>query len=340
MADSISYEFSSLSIKNAEFVTQTGVLKAGDIKVSFARYSPSSGGFSVDDTVLNRTLDTVRLAPVWRMVCNQEITLRTQQECDEVYLRPGYKRFCVNLSDEIVLKSFAKGITFISRGALGNLHRVALEIALGGPTKVFAKQSRYDLSIFLNEWRSETIYRSFFDSSKGGVFNEELQASGLKEVFQKAVSYQERQSDKGENFRFAVKAFIDARSACASYTIQMLAALQFLEWLDGETTMKPHKMAEKFGIPPKAAKAILILRNEFFHNPKQKASNVNLLLSVEKAGEAFEACGIDIQGLGGGSRNSAVLNYVVSLAGYLLMREIGADVVPTFFIPGHGEYTP
>ena len=334
------YDDTLISIINAEFVTQTGVIKADEINVSFAVNSPTGRGFSVYDSMLNRTFDAIRLAPIWRFVCNGEIGFQTQQEVFETFLRPGYDIHPVNLDSDIVLKGSAKGVNFISPREFDPLTRISLELALGGPIKIFAKQAGNDLFVRLNEWRADTKFRNFFDASEKGFLSLDKQAAGIKEIFHKAVAYQERQPDKGDNFRFAVEAFVRARSTNSGFIVQMLAALQLFEWLDQEKTINHKKMARLFGIQEDVSKAIMLMRNEVFHNTKDETSRVNLLVSVQKAGEAFQSCGIKIEVLGRGSRDTAVLNYVVSLAGYLLMREIGADVVPTFFIPGHGEFTP
>ena len=334
------YDETVISIRNAEFVTQTGVIKADEINISFAVNSLTGRGNSIYDSVLNQTFDAIRFAPIWRFVCNGEIGFQTQEQGYETYLRPGCDIHPIELESNIVLKGSTKGINFISRREFDSSTRISLELALGGPIKIFAKQADQDLLIRLNEWRADTKFRTFFDASENGFFNRDKQAEGIKEIFQKTVAYQQRQPDKGENFRFAVEAFVKARSANSGFIVQMLATLQLLEWLDHEKTINHKKMAELFGIREDVSKAIMIIRNEFFHNPRDATSRVNLLKTVRKAGEAFENCGFDVERLGKGNRDTAVLNYVVSLAGYLLLKEIGADVVPTFYIPGHGEFTP
>lgn len=336
----LEYDETIISIRNCEFVTQTGVIKSDEINISFAINSPTRRGYSIYDSVLNQTFDAIRLAPIWRFVCNDGIRFQTQEQGYETYLRPGCDIHPIELESDIVLKGSAKGINFISRREFDSLTRISLEMALGGPIKIFAKQDGQDLLIRLNEWCADTKFRTFFDASEDGFLKLDKQAEGIKEIFQKTGAYQKCQPDKGENFRFAVEAFVKARSTNSGFIVQMLAALQLLEWLDQEKTINHKKMADLFGIREDVSRAIMLMRNEVFHNPKDETSRVNLLISVQRAGVAFQECGIDVDVLGKGNRDTAVLNYVVSLAGYLLLREIGADVVPTFFIPGHGEFTP
>lgn len=334
----IKYDADSVSIRNATFVTQTGLIAAQEVITSFAVYSPTFGGSNISDSALSRTFDAVRLAPVWRFICNEEIVLKAEREGFETYLRPGCDFFPIDLSDDVVLKGSKKGISFLSEQDFDNQKRIALELALGGPIKIFARQVGCNLSIRLNEWCSSSKFRSFFDRSKHGVRDRDKEAAGFQEIYRKALIYQAAQADGGENFRYAVEAFIKTRSSDSGFVVQMLGAVQMLEWLDRETTIKHQKLAERFGISEAIAKAIMVLRNEFFHNPKDETSRKNLLVSVRKAGEVFQANGLDVDSLGNGNRDTAVLNYVVSLAGCLLMREIAADVTPTLFIPGHGEF--
>ena len=338
--ETLKYDANSISIRNTYFVTQTGRITAEEVITSFAVYSPTFGGGDIRDSALNRTFDAVRLAPIWRFVCNGEIVFKTEKEAYETYLRPGCDIFPVELSDDVVLKGSKNGINFLSEQDFDNSNQLALELALGGPVNIFARQAEYDLSIRLNEWCSNFKFRALFDRSENGIRDRDQEAAGLKEIYKKALRYQAAQADGGENFRYAVEAFIKSRSSDSGFIVQMLGAVQMLEWLDKEKTIKHQKMASRFGIPVGIAKAIMLLRNDLFHNPQNTSSKINLLESVRKAGGALKEAGVDIDLFGHGKPDTAVLNYVISLAGYLLLKEIEADVVPTFFIPGHGAFKP
>lgn len=331
---------SQISLRNVVIVTQIGVLSSKQITPSFAVFKPQFGGASSDDTFMNRALDIVSLAPVWRFVCNDELVFDASNENSEVYLRPGVEIRPISLSSNITLQGCVHGISWCSSEEFADAQKVALEIALGGPIRIFAKQNGKKMSLRLNEWQTQTNFRALFEVTKDGWLSHDLKAEGMKEVFCKVIEYQENQADGGENFRYAVEAFINSRSSSGSFVIQLIGALQLLEWIDKEVTLNHKVFSEKFAISIDLAKAIMILRNEFFHNPCDGTSRINLLKSVQKAGCAFESSGLDIRRLGDGNVERAVLNYVVSLAGYLLIREVSADVTPVKFIPGHGAFEP
>ena len=330
-----------ITFQNLMFPTQTGELRAGELRVSFARSRPHMGGMDVTDTVVARTFDFLSLAPVWRFACNEPVEFITTNVAEEVFLRPGKRSFSrVDLDCGGQLIGADHGMCVVNCPDFGEAHKTALELAVGCPLQECARQSGNRLTLWLSSWKAGGNFCPLFDAATdGGFVSNEKREAGIMEVYRAALSFQQQQPDFGRAFRLAIASYLQSRSFQIGYTLRMLAVMHLLEWLDGANTLDARVLVRTFGLKDGVAKAVMVLRNQVSHNHHDAAKRTDLLTSVEKACRAFEKDGIDLAELGQGDRELGLLNYHFSLVGKLLLERIGADVVPVLFLPGYGRFS-
>jgi len=323
----------SLSFRKLVFPSQVGDLTADTIPFAFVKYAPSSGSSSVEDTLIGRSLDQVQLTATWRFVCNTPIQLYSEQKANEVLLRPGIPTWRpVQLACGGTLIGTKYGVSVHECPDFGPPNVTALGLALGCPVQEFARQEGNDICLVLNHWHQSGKPVPFFDASNNGHSDLEQKWDSIAEVYRAALDFQNNQADSGSSFRLAVVAFAEARSLPVGYTLKMLAAMHFLEWLDGETRMDWRVLVREFNLSEPVARAIMILRNEISHN------HVDTQVAVDRACVKFRAAGIDLAGYGPGGESVGLYNYLYSLTGKLLLERIGADVSPVRHLPGYGEF--
>lgn len=327
---------SNLSFRNLVFLSQNGELTADKLQVSFAKYIPSLGGRHVEDCLVGRHLDLVQLSPRWRFVCNTPISLQSSEVSREILFRPGGKKSLhwIDLACGASVQRTDFGICVRNHNTFEEENIQALSLAVGCPLSEFLRQEGNAFRINLNHADQPGDARPLFDHSQNGFSKIEKWWEGVAEVYRAALEFQKKESDGGKQFRLAVQAFLEARSYPAGYTLKILAAMQFLEWLDGRRTIEYGQLARTLGISREVARAVADLRNGFSHNHTHKTL-------IEVADEAYKKllkAGVFPKEKSTDEQHQYLLNFVLSLVGKLLLERIGADVKPVNYIPGFGVF--
>lgn len=330
----------NFAFRNIKFRSQIGELLVDEILPSYASSVPSFGGFDNRSSLPALMFEFVFVAPVWRFVCNDPIQLKCEITDNEVYFRPGKYFEEITLCCGATLSGSEFGIRVTYHSVFSDEHQTALELAVGAPLREFSRAFDGVISINLNNWPevNNSSFRDFSDVSNGNWVDRKKQKDAVSEIYRASLEFQRSHDDGGKGFRFAVGAFLESRSFRLGYTLKMLSVMHMLEWLDGETTINAKALEIKFSIPSRAAKAIMILRNEVSHNHHSVDKGTDLSTCVSKAAKDIASAGMDLQGMGFGSLDVGLLNYLYSLVGKLLLERLGAKVTPANFLPGFGEF--
>lgn len=327
---------SNFSFRNLVFTSQTGELTADELPISFATRIPSLGGMSVEDCLIGRHLEFLQLSPRWFFVCNAPVALQSNEDAREILLRPGGKKSL--RWTELICGALVQGTDF---GICVRNHKTfeeaniqALSLAVGCPLNEFVRQEGQALRIQLNHTDLPGDQRPLFEHSQNGFSKIEKWWEGVAEVYRAALTFQQEQKDGGKQFRLAIQAFLEARSYPAGFALKVLAAMQFLEWLDERRTIEFGQLAKHLKIPRDVAEVIKDLRNAFSHNHNQGT----LVQAADSAGEKLEEIGVWQATTDESVRHEKLLNFVMSLVGKLLLERIGASVEPVNFIPGFGVF--
>ena len=321
----------AISLKNVEFNSLGGLLRAQEVEVAFAK-SVSGGGWANDQTDLGHLTGIKPQLTSLSLVLNKPLTLSSSEIGDEILFYQVFQTFGkIELEDGISITGGKEYVSIVGESSM-TVEQLSLciSIVLGAPAMPSIVHRGTEIKIFLNHFNHVAARPLFFL----GRPHRRIDAvhHGTKALFVAAAHYiNSLNTVEYAKFSNATNAFLQTRASKQSIELILLGTFYFLEWLDDSRRMSENELVKVLRICRAEAVVIKKVRDELVHNRVllsdvivDAALKLRLLANSEFS--KFETANDFV----------SFTNYLVSIVSKSFLTKIGftGEVEP--FIPIHG----
>ena len=317
-------------IANVRFMTSVGPLIADQIVVAFAQHMGMRPAWSRNDLEVDFILDNAKAKPQWRFVCNEPLKFHAPVEGACITLHPGIE---APMESKLIcgaqLRLTKSEVRVLGSNDFSEQKLASLSLSIGARLGYRYRHLDSEFCFYLQKQKTELRPRPlFYCANESGYINYESRTTGIAEVYRAALDYQNSQGDGGKAFRIAMQAFLDANARDLSFLLGALASFHCMEFFVSGATFNKQSVHRSLGLRLNLAEALSDLRNDIVHNNVKP----DLHGSIIKCCKSFEESGVDLIAFSdGGGREYGLLSFLRSLAGHLILKKIGANVVPVNF---------